>query len=72
MIGDISPCISARNIIYSYDEKDYETLDNDEEERFLIGLCFPNEFKEISQHMAVDIQTVIGNAGGYVGLFLGR
>ena len=71
-IEHISPCKSARNIIYSYDEKNYETLDNNEEEFFLIGLCFPNEFKEISQHMAVDIQTVIGNAGGYVGLFLGK
>ena len=29
-------------------------------------------YKEIIQVKAVDIQTVIGNAGGYVGLFCGK
>ena len=32
----------------------------------------PNEIKYINQVKDVDIQTVIGNAGGYVGLFLGK
>ena len=30
------------------------------------------KFKEIKQKREVDMQTVIGNAGGYVGLFLGN
>ena len=39
---------------------------------FWVSITFPNEFKEIYQQREVDIQTVIGNAGGYVGLFLGN
>ena len=33
---------------------------------------YPKKFKEIKMVRAVNIQTVIGNAGGYVGLFLGK
>ena len=70
---DVSPCTTASNIIYTYNEENHD--DNgieDHQDLFWIGLCFPNKFKEIKQQRAVDIQTVIGNAGGYVGLFLGN
>ena len=36
------------------------------------SLTPPKKIKLINQVKDVDIQTVIGNAGGYVGLFLGR
>ena len=32
----------------------------------------PYHIKEIVMVKAVDIQTAIGNAGGYIGLFLGK
>lgn len=61
-------CTSIENINYKYREYDTDDHEND---RFWIGLTYPEKFKDINQVRAVDIQTVIGNAGGYVGLFLG-
>ena len=70
MIEKISPCTCIKNLIYSY----VEGKDNEDFNGKLLGITlnFPKEFKEIIQERAVDIQTVIGNAGGYVGLFLGK
>lgn len=72
-ISEKTPCISIKNIMYNFEEFEmdghWERLGPD---YFWITLTFPHEFKEISQVRAVDIQTVIGNAGGYVGLFLGN
>ena len=72
-IGEKTPCTSIKNIIYKYEEEkmvgEWEHFGPD---YFWISLTFPNEFKDIYQERAVDIQTVIGNAGGYVGLFLGK
>ena len=71
-IGEKPPCTSIKNIMYNYEEiKDYSNWGGHGPDYFWISLTFPNEFKEISQERAVDMQTVIGNAGGYVGLFLG-
>ena len=61
-------CTSIENIIYQYREFDTEKYGDG---RFWLGLTYPEKFKDINQVRAVDIQTVIGNAGGYVGLFLG-
>ena len=72
MIHDMSvkPCTTLHNVNYRYEEADYENkrIQN----RFNIEIVFPDSFKEIVQVKAVDIQTVIGNAGGYVGLFCGN
>jgi hypothetical protein len=62
-------CTSIEDIRYTFDETDVDWWGND---WFWISITLPKSFKEISQVRAVDIQTVIGNAGGYVGLFLGR
>ena len=66
----IKPCTTVQNVNYRYEEADYENkrIQN----RFTIEIVFPDSFKEIVQVKAVDIQTVIGNAGGYVGLFCGK
>ena len=74
---DVSPCTTASNIVYTYNEENHDDdgIADDQEndpDKFSIGLCFPSKFKEIKQQRAVDMQTVIGNAGGYVGLFLGN
>jgi hypothetical protein len=64
-----TPCTSMKDIGYTFDETDVDWYDSD---RFWISIRLPDTFKEIAQMRAVDFQTVIGNAGGYVGLFLGK
>ena len=72
MSEEVRPCTSVRSIMYSYDEQDNDDTNSDWPEYLQIGLGLPIVFKEIIQKREVDIQTVIGNAGGYVGLFVGN
>ena len=65
----IKPCSSAPTIIFSYDEYEYNFKGP---EWFHVILQYPNQYKETKMVQAIDLQTVIGNAGGYIGLFLGR
>ena len=37
-----------------------------------LRIYYPNEFKIITQSKEVDIHSLIGNIGGYLGLFLGN
>ena len=37
-----------------------------------IELRFPDQMKIITQSKEIDIHTLIGNIGGYIGLFLGN
>ena len=62
-------CTSLEGVIYRYEETNlvYRIIQSP----FWVGMKLPTSFKEITMVKAVDIQTVIGNAGGYVGLFLG-
>ena len=62
-------CTSTGTISFTYNEY-YD--DTDDPNRFTINIYFPRIYKEISMVKAVDIQTAIGNAGGYIGLFLGN
>ena len=39
---------------------------------FKVIIGYPNLHRETKMIQATDIQTVIGNAGGYTGLFLGK
>ena len=39
---------------------------------FGIGIAYPEHFKIISQYQAVDFHSLVGNIGGYIGLFLGN
>ena len=61
------PCTTLQNVNYRYEEIDQTST----KDKFVVQLALPSTFKEILQVKAVDIQTVIGNAGGYVGLFCG-
>ena len=40
--------------------------------RFLVTVDYPDRAKIITQSQAINIHALIGNIGGYVGLFLGR
>ena len=76
------PCVDLQRLAYNYDEDDisFEQFKNTTS-RFKI---FPNDsivltqidltnqnFKEIRQVRAFGIESLIGNIGGYIGLFLG-
>ena len=38
----------------------------------MFGITYPEEAKVITQSQAVDVHSLIGNVGGYIGLFLGN
>ena len=63
------PCISAADITFTYDEFDWTKKGDD---WFHVAISYPHHYKEIVMVRAVDIETVIANAGGYIGLFLGK
>ena len=59
------------------DYKSYEQLNNfgrgkHKPKKFTIYVFFPLKGKTITQSQEVDVHTLIGNIGGYIGLFLGR
>ena len=62
-------CTSAEIITYTYEEYD---IDRNGPDWVWFVIDYPRKFKEIKMVKAVSIQTVIGNSGGYVGLFLGN
>jgi hypothetical protein len=64
------PCTSMENVRYTFSEI-YSDWSEDPR-TFWVQVYAPDRFKEINQVRAVDIQTVFGNAGGYVGLFIGK
>ena len=41
-------------------------------EKYRFGISYPDEIKIISQSKEIDIHALIGNIGGYFGLFLGK
>ena len=63
------PCTSMETIAFHYSEFNDEWKGSG---WFHVTLKFPNRYKIIKMIKAVDLQTAIGNAGGYVGLFLGN
>ena len=62
------PCTSLTNINYKYEETDLETTGG----KFKVWVFLPETFKEILQVQAVDFHSLIGNSGGYIGLFCGK
>ena len=60
-------CTSASIITFTYDE-----WDDHDKDTFSVRLTYPHQYKEVVMVRAVDLQTAIGNAGGYIGLFLGK
>ena len=79
------PCQTVEKVLYSYEEtgglENLETIIEsstnwnqryDRKEIFQVLLNFQGDsYMEITQTRAYDLQSLIGNAGGYVGLFLG-
>ena len=65
-------CTRISSLIFSYDETDEIDNDGSGSNWFQIGIDYPNQYREIKMIQSIDLQTVIGNAGGYIGLFIGK
>ena len=64
-------CHRLSKISYSTHEREtVGNLDFDEDE-WVIGVSYRQNFRAITLSKEVDIHSLIGNVGGYVGLFLG-
>ena len=76
------PCVDLQKLLYNFDQNDVtlekvksymprlEISKNDSIMLIIIDFSDSN-FKEIKQVMAFGIENLIGNIGGYIGLFLG-
>ena len=71
------PCNIIEKLQYEYDEVDGKGLPESEDKNnssswFGVTLFFPEpSYKEIKQAQEYTIESFVGNAGGYIGLFLG-
>ena len=73
-------CTSISSLTFTYDETDMDhtdelsgfTDDGFGSDFFRVALDYPNHYRETKMIQAIDFQTVIGNAGGYIGLFVGK
>ena len=73
----LEPCIDIERLQIEYSESDHEKFpygekDNDDDDWLMIKYIIQaTKFKEIKQNRAYSTQSLIGNLGGYIGLFLG-
>ena len=72
----LEPCLNIENLQIDYTERDVSSLevnsDDGGEGWFEIQFTImTNKFKEIKQVRKYGIQSLVGNAGGYIGLCLG-
>ena len=61
------PCEEMSNIVYSFNK-----LRHSHGTWLGIEIAYPDKIKIITQSQSVDAQSLIGNIGGYIGLFLGK
>ena len=65
-----SPCQNIENLSYDYSEK--SGIDSRRDARLMVLVHFPNrKFRQITHVQEYDIESMVGNIGGYIGLFLG-
>ena len=62
------PCGTMSKIDYTYA---LEPFYPEVKSRFAIAVIYPEKIKIITQTQSVDLHALIGNIGGYIGLFLG-
>ena len=65
------PCDSILDVTLEYDEfneGDKSIQDNE----IVIGITFPDRVKVIQQSKEISFHALVGNSGGYIGLFLGK
>ena len=64
-----NPCTSAEAFAFEYQILEVNQSGAD---WFHVNIEYPKRIKEITMVKEVDFQSMIGNAGGYIGLFLGN
>ena len=66
-----NPCQEIINVEIGYIDmvQDYNVSD---EGPLILHIQYPDQMKIITQAPSVDLHALIGNIGGYIGLFLGR
>ena len=62
------PCQEISNIIYNF--QSIPVVSN--ESKFTVAVLYPDKMKIVTQNKLVSFQVLIGNIGGYIGLFLGK
>ena len=66
------PCQVIEKLQYDYEEFDEKYPQDNSSSWVGISLFFPEpSYKEIKQVQAYDLESFVGNTGGYIGLFLG-
>ena len=63
-----APCEEMSNIVFAADEVPYNTTT----QQLRLQFFYPEKIKIIQQIKSVDLHSLIGNIGGYIGLFLGK
>ena len=62
------PCKEMPSVVYNYGIANHEA---DLGDNIALYASYPDKWKVITQTQAVDVHALIGNIGGYIGLFLG-
>ena len=64
------PCQVIENLTYDYSEQ--SGIDPRTESTFMVRVHFPNlKYREITHVQEYDLESLVGDIGGYIGLFLG-
>ena len=64
------PCHSIESLTYDYTET--KGISHHKPSRFMVLVHFPNlKYRQIAHVQEYDIESLVGNIGGYIGLFLG-
>ena len=70
---NIEPCQSASEILFEHVDLYHPVSDIVRADSFLVTVDMKfSKFKVIEQKKAYELQTLMGNGGGYIGLLLGR
>ena len=62
-------CHEIAHMTFANEKEPYE--EQEEEHKLIVSLTYPPNIKLIKQEQAIDFHVLIGNIGGYIGLFLG-
>ena len=62
------PCQEMSQLAFKFSDG-FEQIGYDS---FPLLIQFPDKIRAITQSQAIDIHSLIGNIGGYIGLFLGK
>ena len=63
-----APCQEMSSITYTFNTIRYDS----KEAFFQLQVSYPRRIRSITQSKSVNIHSLIGNIGGYIGLFLGK